>query len=82
MGTAIQDGYTAITISATNCYYVPETTGLSTTSAYSTAKNYQNMFTQSEFSSWDFNTIWVIEEGSTMPYLRNIPKPNKINKSQ
>ena len=40
------------------------------------------MFTQSEFSSWDFNTIWVIEEGSTMPYLRNIPKPNKINKSQ
>ncbi len=82
LGKAIQDGYTAITISATNCYYVPETTGLSTTSTYGTAKNYQNMFTQSEFSSWDFNTIWVIEEGSTMPYLRNIPKPNKINKSQ
>lgn len=82
LGKAIQEGYTAITISSSNCYYVPETTGLSTSDSYGTSKNYQNMFTQNEFTSWDFNTIWIIEEGVTMPYLRNIQKPNQVNKTQ
>ncbi|MCL2565441.1 MAG: fibronectin type III domain-containing protein [Defluviitaleaceae bacterium] len=29
------------------------------------------------FTNWDFDNIWTINEGSSYPFLRNLPKPEK-----
>ncbi len=63
-------GYDGVTSS----YWVPETTGLNSCN-YGTMKNLANMYNQSEFADWDFNNIWNIDEGVSMPYLREIEKP-------
>ena len=60
-------------------YFVPETTGI-TASDYGVSKNLANMYSQSEFPNWDFENIWTIEEGLTMPYLKNLDKPDEVNK--
>lgn len=60
-------------------YWVPETTGLST-STYGTMKNLSNMFYASQFPTFDFSTIWKIDEGTSMPYLINLDKPDAVNK--
>ena len=62
-----------------NNYYCPETTGL-TESTYGTSKSLANMYSQSEFTNWDFENIWTIEEGITMPYLKELDKPAGVNK--
>lgn len=63
----------------TGTYWVPETTGLST-STYGTMKNLSNMFYASQFPTFDFSTIWKIDEGTSMPYLVNLDKPDTVNK--
>lgn len=55
-------------------YWVPETTGLNSCDD-GIMKNLANMYNQNEFTNWDFNNIWNIDEGVTMPYLREVEKP-------
>lgn len=66
------------TISEYN-YFAPEKTGV-TSSIYGTSKTLLKMFRQSEFANWDFDNIWTIEEGITLPYLRDMPKPDVVDK--
>ena len=63
----------------TGTYWVPETTGL-LTSTYGTMKNLSDMFYASQFPTFDFSTIWKIDEGNSMPYLINLDKPDTVNK--
>ncbi len=32
------------------------------------------------YDNWDFETIWEIEEGQTIAYLKNVQKPESVNK--
>ena len=60
-------------------YWVPEKIGL-TSSSYGTSKKLTNMFSASEFSTFDFENIWKIDEGTSMPYLKDLDKPESVNK--
>ena len=66
-------------LTVTNSYWVPDTTGIST-SEYGTAKELNKMFNASEFPKFDFVNIWKIEEGVSMPYLKALDKPDSVNK--
>ena len=33
---------------------------------------------QSTYIGWDFTNIWKIDEGSSIPYLRELPKPSGV----
>lgn len=63
----------------TDTYWVPEKTGLAS-SSYGTSKKLTNMFSASEFSTFDFEDIWKIDEGRSMPYLKDLDKPESVNK--
>lgn len=70
---------TRTNITVSNSYWVPETTGLET-SEYGTSKSIDSMFYESEFPNWDFTNVWKIEEGNTLPYLKNVDKPDSVNR--
>lgn len=64
----------------TNSYWTPETTG-KTTSTAGTVKNIPTMLYKTGYgTAWNFDSIWTIEDGQTLAYLRNINKPNTVNK--
>ena len=63
--------------SATNSYWTPETTE-KLTSALGTANSIENMKHESGYTSWDFWKTWTIEEGTTLAYLQELPKPNEV----
>ena len=55
------------------CYWNIGSTGLDQ-SAGGTGLHEEDMKRASSFASWDFDDIWVIEEGATYPFLRdNLP---------
>lgn len=60
-------------------YWESQTSGL-TTSTYGKKVGYSEMFHSSTFEEFNFQTIWTIEEGDTLPYLQNLDKPNSVNK--
>ena len=66
-------------LAVSNVYWVPETTGLED-STYGIMKNLENMFYAKQFSTFEFNTIWKIDEGKSIPYLLNLDKPDIVNR--
>ncbi len=63
----------------TSSYWSPETTGQEESTG-GIAKLFNSMLYKSMYTDWDFETIWNMEEGQTLPYLRNIEKPEEVNK--
>ncbi len=73
-------GYATVT-ATTSSYWSPETTKQETSGA-GTPKQLQSMLQQETFTDWVFdgeNAVWEIEEGRTLPYLKNMDKPTEIN---
>ena len=58
-------------------YWTPTTTN-QTASSGGTSKSVSDMMKQSKYSSWDFTSIWAIEEGATFAYLKDLPIPDSI----
>ena len=52
----------------TNCFWDTRTSGL-TTSAGGEGRTTAQMKQQSNYTGWDFNDIWQIDEGTGYPYL-------------
>lgn len=61
---------------ATNSYWAVDTTGQ--TSGSGEGKFFSAMLKQETFTNWDFETVWQIEEGATLPYLRGMAKPDAV----
>ena len=38
-----------------------------------------DMMSQNSYVNWDFDTIWTIDEGSSYPYLKDLPAPESIS---
>jgi type II secretion system protein G len=61
-----------------NSYYNSETTGQSDNDGKGTPLTTAEMKQQSNFSDWDFDTVWDIDPGTSYPYLidnEQIPHP-------
>lgn len=74
-------GYTFM-VEITNSYYDVETT--TKDNSKGSARTTQEMMQQLTFNSWDFESIWEIEEDLSYPYLRwqeglNIPYSNQMD---
>ncbi len=65
----------------TSSYWSPETTGQLISVGAEQPLLLQQMIQASSFENWDFTDIWTIEEGKTLPYLRNMVKPEQVNAS-
>ena len=63
----------------TNSYWTPETTKQET-SVLGTKNLIPYMMRKIGYDSWDFEDIWKIEEGQTIAYLKNVQKPESVNK--
>lgn len=66
--------------SVSNVFWESGISGIES-SAYGTKVDLSNMFSQELFKNWNFNNIWQIDEGSTLPYLKNLDKPDAVNKA-
>lgn len=66
-------------IATTNSYWTPETTKQED-SKTGTRKNVQSLLFSSGYASWDFSSIWTIENGKTLAYLKNVTKPESVKK--
>jgi len=53
----------------TNCYWNKED-GASSSSRGGVGKTTEEMIQQSTFAGWDFDEIWVIDEGESYPYFK------------
>ena len=64
---------TVSTINFKDCYY---RTAPHFTDDYALGKTDEEMKQQATFENWDFENVWDIDEGETMPYLKNeLPEP-------
>jgi hypothetical protein len=73
-GGLVGSNYSTIT----NSYYNSETTGRSDDDGRGTPLTTAEMKQQSNFSDWDFDTVWDIDPGTSYPYLidnEQIPYP-------
>ena len=63
-----------------NNYWDSELSGIDSGSVVGKqeAKTTSQMKQQSTFIGWDFASTWTIEENSSYPYLRNLPKPSSF----
>jgi type II secretion system protein G len=62
----------------TDCYYDTETTGQSDDDGRGTPLTTAEMKNSVNFTNWDFDTVWGIDQGNSYPYLINnkqIPHP-------
>ena len=64
----------------TNSYWLPETTSQMTSSG-GERNSVVQMSTQAGYTSWDFETIWAIEEKTTLAYIKELPMPESIKLS-
>ena len=71
-------GYKSGTVN--NSYWAVDTTGQATSPA-GEGKFFSAMLKQGSYTNWDFNTVWEIEEGVTLPYLKGMAKPTGVNKT-
>jgi prepilin-type N-terminal cleavage/methylation domain-containing protein len=65
----------------TNSYYNSETTGQSDDDGRGSPLTTAEMKQQSNFSGWDFDTVWDIDPGTSYPYLidnEQIPHPGSL----
>ena len=60
-----------------DCYWATDTSGQST-SAKGIAKSRGQLKSMATFEDWKFISVWNIEEGTTTPYLRNMPVPSSV----
>lgn len=63
----------------TKNYYDGITAGLVPQSIYNSGKLTSAMKAQETYIGWNFGNVWVIDEGTSYPYLINLPKPLKVN---
>ncbi|WP_066494850.1 fibronectin type III domain-containing protein [Abyssisolibacter fermentans] len=70
-------GYTAA-IKVTESYYDGIASRYEPQKSTDVALLTSDMTQQAKFDSWDFDTIWNIEEGTSYPYLRNVEESNKV----
>ena len=61
----------------TNSYWATDTTER-TTSAGGTVTTIKEMLTKELYQDWDFETIWSIDEGTSLAYLQDMEKPSSI----
>ena len=80
LGAVIGIGAGNNTTSVSNVFWESGISGIES-SAYGTKVDLSNMFSQELFKNWNFNNIWQIDEGSTLPYLKNLDKPDAVNKA-
>lgn len=82
MGTTIENSYCASTIDATDviplstdCYYINSYYNndiiQSDIWAEEEGRTQEQLFQQSNYEGWDFDTVWYIDEGMDYPRLRN-----------
>ncbi len=71
-------GLTGLTGTVTDSYWSPKTTKQET-SAAGTAKTIQELLHQTTYENWDFDAVWTIDEGTSLAYLKDLPKPDEIN---
>lgn len=78
-GTSITGGLIGQSVNsiATNSYWIKETTGQNT-SDLGTAKTISQLVQKSSYTSWNFTSIWDIEEGSALAYLRGMEVPSLV----
>lgn len=77
----IQDGQPIVgsgSTTATNAYWISETTGLANSSYGTMIGTKVDAMQSSNYSGFDFSTIWAIEEGNSSPYLRGLLLPEQI----
>lgn len=61
-----------------NVYWIGETTGVSTSTYGTLISKNSDSKKKSSYNGFDFDTIWAIKEGTSRPYLRNLPIPNSV----
>ncbi len=76
----------------TNCLYDAEKTGLKPRNTYEIGKTTKEMFTKSTYPTWNFDSVWAIQEGIYYPILKNVQflgsetslllPPNKLTVSE
>lgn len=76
-------GQTGGSVSVLNSYWNTETTGMSVSSGGGIGLSTLEMYNRSNYSGWDFNTIWTRRTGNgiSFPVLRNateVPEPGLI----
>jgi hypothetical protein len=62
----------------TDCYYNSETTGQSDDDGRGAPLTTEEMKNSVNFTNWDFDTVWGIDQGNSYPYLignKQIPHP-------
>ena len=70
-------GYSSSKGTVYNSYWALDTSGQSTSSK-GEGKTIQELLQQTTYQNWDFTTIWEMEEGHILPYLKGMPKPEII----
>lgn len=66
---------------ATNSYFSSETVGLIRTAVGENRKIKSLTSKSLSYTDWDFEETWDIEEGTTLAYLKGLPKSDKTNLS-
>lgn len=64
-------------LTVTNCYFDTTTFGLD--DSFAIAKTHDELKSEVTFENWDFDNIWYIEEGVSLPDLAwNLPEPGAL----
>ncbi len=77
VGIASGSGYGSTTV--TNSYWTPETTKQEN-STLGNKNLIPYMMRKIGYDNWDFENIWQIDELNTIAYLKNVIKPESVNK--
>ena len=65
------------TLAITNCYFDATTFGLE--DSFATAKTHDELKSEATFENWDFDHVWYIEEGVSLPTLAwELPEPGML----
>lgn len=66
-------------ITTTDCYYDGLAAGVLPKSDTDPSRLTNGMRTAVNFGSWNFSSVWTIQEGTTYPYLRGMEVPVSVN---
>lgn len=78
-GGLIGDRWSGSNNITANSYWSPEATGLDI-SAGGESKSFESMLYKDTFETWDFDEIWGIKEGETLPYLLGMGEQPEVSK--
>ena len=67
-------------ITIVGCYYDAVLVGIESKFEGEVSKLTGGLRIKATFVGWDFDTVRTIQEGSTYPYLKDLPKPAGVNK--